>query len=436
MDKIQSQRLLTHLVKHNLISTHQFGFMPGRSTTMQLLYITDRWIRALEKEHQVSAVFLDFQKAFDKVWHHGLLHQLATLGISGWSLKWLSSYLTDRQVAVRIRSTLSENKSISCGVPQGSHLGPVLFIVFINSLTDKTAIPTEIYADDTTLHHEHEKTSSCSSYLELQDAINCTEEWAVSWHGKFGHSKTRMLSTDQALLLEALTPTIDGQPIKLVDNHRHLGVVLSNDLKWSNHALHILKTASKKAGLLRIMSRDLPLSVATKLYSCYVRPTMEYASPVWHGSLREEDAMCLERIQTGVARRLLRAEWTTPKDSLLEQLGWPALRWRREVTSLSLFHKLLHSRTEPFPQCLFPFSHTTSTRSRRKPLQLVLPQTRTTRYKTSFFYRSALLWNSLPHNIQSLRNSTAFQQALEQHWSAYRYCTSQSIPVPLATALR
>ena len=179
LDKIQSQRLLTHLVKNNLISTHQFGFMPGRSTTMQLLYITDRWIRALEKEHQVSAVFLDFQKAFDKVWHHGLLHQLATLGISGWSLKWLSSYLTDRQVAVRIRSTLSENKSISCGVPQGSHLGPVLFIVFINSLTDKTAIPTEIYADDTTLHHEHKKTSSCSSHLELQDAINCTEFFSV-----------------------------------------------------------------------------------------------------------------------------------------------------------------------------------------------------------------------------------------------------------------
>ena len=159
------------------------------------------------------------------------------------------------------------------------------------------------------------------------------------------------------------------------DNHRHLGVVLSEDLKWSKHAQCILTAASKRAGLLRLMARDLPLSVASILYVYYVRPVLEYASPVWHGSLWEEDAMSLERIQASVARSFLQADWFTPKEELFRQLGWPALRWRREITSLTMFHKLLRSR--PLSECLFQYASDTSARSRRKPFQLLLPHTHT-----------------------------------------------------------
>ena len=106
---------------------------------------------------------------------------------------------------------MSEYKTISCGVPKGSHLGPVLFIVFINNLPSTVSIPTEIYADGTTMHHEHSKLASCSTYQALGEAIDCTEEWAESWHGKFGHAKTRILSTNKDIMLEALTPTMEGQ---------------------------------------------------------------------------------------------------------------------------------------------------------------------------------------------------------------------------------
>ena len=100
-----------------------------------------------------------------------------------------------------------------------------------------------------------------------------------------------------------------------------------------------------------------------------------------------------------------------------------------------MFHKRLHSRPEPLRDLLFPFAHTTSSRCRRKPLQLLLPQARTTRYRESFFYRSALLWNSLPQDIQAHTNSTTFRKAIEQHWSAHRYTTAQNIPIPLSSAL-
>ena len=434
LDKIQTTHLLRYLVERKLISPHQFGFMPQKSTTLQLLYLTDRWFRALERGKNITAVFLDFRKAFDRVWHPGLLYQLSTLGISEWSVKWLTSYLSERQISVRVGSTKSEYKTISCGVPQGSHLGPVLFIVFINNLPSTVSIPTEIYGDNTTLHHEHSKLPSCSTYPALQEAIDRTEEWAESWHGKFGHAKTRILSTNKDIMLDALTPTMEGQAVTVTDNHRHLGVVLSEDLKWSKHAQCILAAASKRAGLLRVMARDLPLPVASILYVYYVRPVLEYASPVWHGSLREEDAMSLERIQASVARSLLQADWFTPKEELFRQLGWPALRWRREITSLTMFHKLLHSRPEPLSECLFQYASATSARSRRKPFQLLLPHTRTTRYRESFFYRSALLWNSLPHNIQSLKNSKSFRDALEDHHQSYKFTTTENFHIPLSSA--
>ena len=154
-------------------------------------------------------------------------------------------------------------------------------------------------------------------------------------------------------MLEALTPTMEGHAVTVTDNHRHLGVVLSEDLKWSKHAQSISAAAPKRAGLLRLMARDLPLPVASILYVYYVCPVLDYASPVWHGSLREEDAMSSDRIQASVARSLLQADWFTQKEDLFRQPGWPALTWRREITSLMMFHKLLHSRLEPLTECLF-----------------------------------------------------------------------------------
>ena len=136
----------------------------------------------------------------------------------------------------------------------------------------------------------------------------------------------------------------------------------------------------------------------------------------------------LWRIPTGpIPCSLLQANWFTPKEELFRQLGWPALRWRREITSLTMFHKLLHSRPEPLSECLFQYASATSARSRRKPFQLLLPHTRTTRYRESFFYRSALLWNSLPHDIQSLKNSKSFRDALENHCQSYKFTNRFSL---------
>ena len=217
------------------------------------------------------------------------------------------------------------------------------------------------------------------------------EEWELIWHGQFGHSKTKILTTNESNLQQAITPTTEKQPIAIVRDHRHLGITLTSDLNWSSHVQSLVSMASKRSGLLRLMSHQLPRAVTIRLFKSYVRPTMEYASAVRHGSLKEEDAFSIERIQAGVARCLLKAEWCTQKPTLLAQLDWPALRWRREISSLTFFHKIIQRQLPPLTNCLFPFAHSVSNRSQRKPLQLLLPQTRSTRFTKSYFYRSALL---------------------------------------------
>ena len=191
----------------------------------------------------------------------------------------------------------------------------------------------------------------------------------------------------------------------------------------------ILRQFSQRAGLVRWLANELPVSTACTLYLSFVRPVCEYASPLWHGSLREEDANAMERVQAGVARRLLKAPWDTPKPHLLKALNWSSLRWRREVASMVLFQSVIHTRPNPLSTLLFPFSKDVHpARNLRKLYQLVIGKATTTRLQSSFFYRSSVQWNTLPKFLQEPSTSQRFKQLLETHWSRYQFNTSKNVP--------
>ena len=423
MDALQSHSLTRYLVSQKIVSDHQFGFLPGRSTTTQLVYLFDQWSRTLEQQNSMAVVFMDFMKAFDKVWHQGLIYKLAQMGVGRSALDWLRNYLSNRSISVRVGSSSSAKHSVTAGVPQGSHLGPILFLCFINDLPDKTGHGTDIYADDTIIQHTLHAPDINDDLLSLQTSITAAETWASSWHGRFGHSKTALLPIGQLAetSVRASTPEVEGQPIILVKQHKHLGVVFSNQLDWSAHMMHLLSMGKRKAGFLRFMARELPADLICRLYVSCVRPVLEYASPVWHGGITRQQAIALERIQASVARRVLKAPWRTPKQVLLERLQWPSLFWRRCVATTCLLHTLMHNPTSPLNQCLFPFAQSLSSYNLRKPRQLILPRLRTSRHLHSFFYNSARLWNSLPHSLQSIPNHAQFRKALSHHWKEHQY---------------
>ena len=190
LDAIQIKRLSSFLVKNKLLTNHQFGFLPGRSTTQQLVYVVDKWLQTQDKGSASVGVFLDFQKAFDKVWHKGLLFKLACCGVSPDALSWFESYLLDQAITVRVEGIYSKSHSISTGVPQGSHLGPILFAVFINDLTSAAQkSQTELYADDALIHKDISKDIIPQEMHSLQTSVSAASAWAQSWRGRFSPAK-------------------------------------------------------------------------------------------------------------------------------------------------------------------------------------------------------------------------------------------------------
>ena len=427
LDKIQSDALMRFLTDNKIISKHQFGFLPGRSTTQQLIYVTQLWRRALDRGDQCATVFLDFQKAFDRVWHKGLLHKLARCGLQPHALQWIESYLYKRSLSVRVGQTRSPPHEISAGVPQGSHLGPILFVVFINDLPASLPTPSELYADDALLFSLFAKDSVPAGIDRLQLSVSTASEWARSWHGRFSPSKTVLMALGTAAIdycRNAVSVSIEGENIDLLEKHKHLGIIFSSDLRWNDHFLSVLAKAKQRAGLLRHVCPILSPSTAQTLYAFYVRPMMEYASALWHGSLTADQSLALERIQASVARRITNAEFRTSKEELFRLLQWPTLAWRRAVASLVLLQTLLHTTKRgdnPLHDELFPFASEISSRNLRKPFQLILPVALSNRHLNTFIYHTSLLWNTLPHKIQCIKQSKEFKAALELHWIDHKY---------------
>ena len=250
-------------MKNKLLTDHQFGFLPGRSTTQQLVYVVEKWLQTQDKGSASVWVFLDFQKTFDKVWHKGLLLKLGCCSVSPDALSWFESYLLDRAITVRVEGIYSKSHSISTGVRQGSHLGPILFAVFINDLTSAVQkSQTELYADDALIHKDISKDIIPQGMHSLQTSVSAASAWAQSWRGRFSPAKTVVLPLDNLATnaCQQFPLSIDEENIDIVDTHKHLGVIPSTDLKWKAHLESILAKARKRAGLLRHVhvSHQLP----------------------------------------------------------------------------------------------------------------------------------------------------------------------------------
>ena len=226
----------------------QSGFRPGDSTVMQLIFVVNKIYQALEKGNEVRAVFLDISKAFDNVWHKGLLAKLKSTGINGPLLQWFESYLTERYQRVTIEGTSSDWARIEAGVPQGPVLGPLLFLIYINDIADNVSSTCFLFADDSLLLDE--VISQIDTANKLNNDLDSISMWADRWLVTMNANKTKNMIFSSKLN-KPLHPTLTlaNEPIDIVDQHDHLGVTLTNKLSWRPHILKIHQKASKKLNL-------------------------------------------------------------------------------------------------------------------------------------------------------------------------------------------
>ena len=279
-ERILYKHIFNFLHGKSFFTQSQSGFIPGDSAVNQLTYIYDKFCKALDNGLEVRVVFFDISKAFDKVWHKGLLHKLHCAGIRGDLLKWISNYLSDRKQKVVLPGVESRFANISAGVPQGSILGPLMFLIYINDIVSNIHSCVNLFADDTSLYMIVNSPDQTATLMQADiDRINT---WAQQWLVTFNPSKSESLIISRKLNKPIHPPlTMQNVTIPEVCVHKHLGLHLTNDCSWHEHIAHIKDKAWTRINIMRRLKHTLDRKALEVIYCSFIRPILEYSDVVF-----------------------------------------------------------------------------------------------------------------------------------------------------------
>ena len=411
MERIVYKYVYNHLQSQKLIYQYQSGFLPKNSTVHQLLEIYNDILNSFEKIEINCFVFCDFSKAFDKVWHKGLLHKLNAYGVNGNLHKWFGSYLQNRKQRVVVNDSSSSLQTVLGGVPQGSVLGPLLFIIYINDIAESLTSLTRLFADDTSF--------SCSSDdgTQIQSVINhdlnALSEWSRKWLMSFNPNKTEIMLFSNSEVPE-LNFNFDGNNIPITNHHKHLGVTLRDDAKWSTHIDNIIMSASKPINVLRKLKYKLSRSNLEKLYLVYIRPIFEYACEVWD-NCGVENAHRLELMQLEAARIITGLPIFTNTRKIYQELGWESLQERRNKRKLQLFYNIQNGNAPQYLRSLIPPSiQSTTTYPLRNAEDIIIPFCRLSLTNNSYIPSTIRQWNRLDKSIRNSDSLSRFKTELKK----------------------
>ena len=327
MEKIINKKLNEYLVLNNVISPFQSGFRRGDSTVNQLLLMNHEFSKALDENKEIRIVFCDISRAFDRVWHKGLLFKLRSIGISENIIGWFKDYLSNRQQRVCIKGVASLWKFITAGVPQGSILGPTLFLIYINDIVKDLRCNIRLFADDTSLYVIVE--NPVTAALQLNTDLSLIYKWAKTWLVDFHPNKTVSLIQSRKRFKPFHPPLYMGTTqINEFIKHKHLGLIFSSDATWTEHIAYIVERAWKRIGSLRRNKFMLDRLSLLKLYMTYIRSLLEYANIIWD-NCSIENKRNLESIQIEAARIITGATKLCSIQKLYDDTGIQTLQKRR-----------------------------------------------------------------------------------------------------------
>ena len=279
LEKCIQKRLLQFLKENNKINSCQSGFIPKDSTIYQLLSIYDDFCRSLDDKVSTEAIFFDISKAFDRVWHRGLLHKLNSTGIQGPLLNWFSDYLQNRTQAVVIKGQKSNYLNITAGVPQGSVLGPTLFLIYINDLTHSINSTIKLFADDTSMYLTLDNNPTRT--LRLNSDLEKIKTWAQTWKVTFNANKTDKLNICNRNTVIPESLYFDNLLLSTSEQHKHLGIILQGNCKWEEHITYLISKCRTNINCICSYKYRLNRKTLETMYKSYILPLLDYADVIW-----------------------------------------------------------------------------------------------------------------------------------------------------------
>ena len=430
-EKLVFKYLYNHLQDNNMLSSLQSGFIPGDSTVNQLVYLYHIFTEALDAGKEVRTVFCDISKAFDRVWHEGLIYKLKAAGVSGDVLRWFQSYLSGRRQRVVLPGSLSEWVYIKAGVPQGSILGPLLFLLYINDIVKNIGSNIRLFADDTSLFIIVDNPTTAA--LCLNSDLEKLSRWAAIWLVTFNPSKNESLLISRKIN-KPIHPPLYMQNVQIqeVSSHKHLGLYFSNDCSWHQHIDYIKQKAWFRIHIMRKLKFKLDRKSLETIYLTFIRPLLEYGDVIWDNCTQYEKNE-LDKIQNEAARITTGTTKLVSLDNLYKEVGWQTLHRRRQDHKITLFYKMFNQLTPVYLSSLIPQQvNAISHHNLRNSNDIHTIRSNTSLYHNSFLPSTLRQWNSLPVEVRQLNTLSSFKTFLKkdlQSVPTYYYCGSRKAQI-------
>jgi len=413
LESLVRDSLLDHLNQNSLLNNTQHGFVPKRSCISQLLSVMEDWTSAIQHGFHSDVIYLDFSKAFDTVPHKRLILKLQAYGVHGKLLSWLTSFLTDRCQRVCLNGSCSDWKPVTSGVPQGSVLGPLLFVIYINDICSSVSSCLFKFADDVKLYR---LISNLTDIQLLQKDIDSLYEWSSNWLLSFSIPKCKAMQVGKCRFDE-YSYLINNQPLPTVCSEKDLGVLIDDELKFHQQTAYIVAKANRLLAIINKTFINLDTAMLPLLYKSLVRPVLEYANAVW-GPFFLQDQVKIEKVQKR-ATRMVPSLRHLPYEDRLRALNLPSLHYRRKRGDMILVYQIFHGLIDVNPLTFFPPASTDITRGHN--FKIFKSHTSCCTRSRYFSNRVINDWNSLPLSIVNTSSLISFKSLLDEHWKHLLY---------------
>ena len=407
MESIIRDDLVQHMIDNKLFCDEQHGFVPGRSCITQLLCCMEDWTMLLDQGYPIDTIYMDFQKAFDSVPHRRLLAKLKGYGITGRLLKWMEDFLIGRKQRVVMGNESSEWSNVISGIPQGSVLGPTLFVIFINDIPNGINSLLKIFADDTKIYRA---VRNIGDRLSLQKDINSLTSWSRKWQLPFNIGKCDALSLGYSNI--HMRYFLNGNRLKSVEEEKDLGVIVDEKLNFHSHIAEATAKANRILGCIRRSIKFKNEDIIMPLYKAHVRSRLEYGSVIWN-PYQAQDKIRVERVQRRATKMVKGLENLT-YEGRLKKLELPSLQHRRRRSDMLQVFKIIMQLERIEAQKFFT-PGTSFTRGHSK--KLFKPRPRLDIRKNFFSLRVIEDWNSLPQHLIDSEDLDDFKAGLDELWA-------------------
>ena len=409
---ILKEQWTKYLENENILSKEQYGFREKRSCVTNLLSFYSRVIEMTQERHGwVDCIYLDLKKAFDKVPHRRLIWKLEEMGgLTGRNIAWMRNYLDGREMRTIVKGETSDWRNVTSGVPQGSVLAPIMFLIYINDMPKEIKSYMSLFADDAKLLRKIEKLNDCEA---LQEDLNRIMEWSRKWEMEFNVNKCHVMEIGISEARPTWKYTMGMEEIKKVHEEKDLGVTIQDNLKPEKHIGKIFGDTYRMLRNIRVAFHYMDKEMMKKILTTMIRPKLEYAAVIWSPHMKK-DINKLERIQRTATKMVPELE-VLDYEERLKEMGLPSLRQRRERGDMITIYKLLNKLEVIDNSTLLQRETGDNRQTRGHSRKLKKGRCLKDTKKHSFPQRSIEAWNNLPEEIVTAKCVHKLKEKLDSY---------------------